>query len=118
MTVPEEIGQGLTWPQSGACGPALAGISRLPACSSDPASDPHAARLTTKNRPVEAALPCPSSGRAAHGSRSSRWGCCPFAARGHIHGADLGGGEAFALLRTHETPGDPRVRALPSPYRA
>ena len=43
--------------------------------------------------------------------------CGLFAARGHIHGADLGGGEAFALVRTHETPGDSPVRALPSPAR-
>jgi hypothetical protein len=39
-------------------------------------------------------------GRAqgSRASRSSSRSCCPFAARGRIRGADLAGGEAFALV--------------------
>jgi hypothetical protein len=58
--------------------------------------------------------------RAPHAcgvSRRSRPRAGPFAARGGIRGADIGSSEAFCLVRTHETPGDPRVRALPSPAK-
>ena len=56
--------------------------------------------------------------RKVAASRPSDTDCCPFAARGRIRGADVGGSEAFCLVMAHETPGDSRVRALPSPYRA
>jgi hypothetical protein len=51
-------------------------------------------------------------------SRPSDTDCCPFAARGHVPDADGASEGAFGLVRHHETPGDSRVRALPSPYRA
>ncbi len=37
---------------------------------------------------------------------------------GDVQGCRRGGGEAFRLVMAHETPGNPLVRALPSPYRA
>jgi hypothetical protein len=80
---------------------------------------------TCRARPTDAGrrsmryeLPLAAKRRKVSTSRSSDTDCCPFAAHGRIRGADVGAGEAFALVMAHETPGDPRVRALPSPYRA
>jgi hypothetical protein len=56
--------------------------------------------------------------RGCEGTAKSNADCCPFAARGRAPAADAAGAGAFGLVMAHETPGDPRVRALPSPYRA
>jgi hypothetical protein len=55
--------------------------------------------------------------RKVPASRPSDTDCCPFAAHGHVRDADGASEGAFCLVRTHETPGDPRVRALPSPVK-
>ena len=59
----------------------------------------------------------PSAGRY-QASRPSDTNCCPFAARWPVPDAVGASAGAFCLVRTHETPGDLLVRALPSPYRA
>src|SRR5215207_6826796 len=56
--------------------------------------------------------------RKVPASRPSHAVCCPFAARGRVPDAVGAGAGAFCLLMSHETPEGPRVRALPSPYRA
>jgi hypothetical protein len=56
----------------------------------------------------------PSSGRSRQADQATR-GCCPFAARGSVPDVDAAGAGASCLVRTHETPGDSRVRAPPSP---
>jgi hypothetical protein len=56
--------------------------------------------------------------RKVPASRPNDTDCCPFAAHGHVPDADGASEGASCLVMAHETPGDSRVRALPSPYRA
>jgi hypothetical protein len=90
-------------------------IFRLPACSSDPHQRPARGRADNdeqagRNGPYRTLLRAGSPRK-----QIEQMGVA--AARSHIHGVDLGGGEAFALIMAHEPPGDPLVRALPSPAK-
>ena len=62
--------------------------------------------------------PCRQGARTFAGHRRAKpRACCPFAARGRFPGSEAGGASVLPAHSSRD-PRGPRVRALPSPYRA